>query len=124
MFDVMKFASLVHRGVALDASVLPPAAVIGMATRDGARALGLDAGCIAPGRLADLVLVDLRQLHLQPAVAATVETNLVHAARGSDVRLAIVDGEVVVEEGRLVRMAAAPIVDAMRAAAQRLMAAG
>ena len=122
MFDVMKFASLVHRGVALDASVLTAPSVIGMATVRGARALGLEAGCIAPGRLADLTLVDLRQFHLQPGVPAAVEANLVHAARGSDVRMVIVDGEIVVEDGRLVRLPMAPIVESMRAAAERLMA--
>ncbi|HZV93995.1 MAG TPA: amidohydrolase [Caldimonas sp.] len=120
MFDVMKFASLLHRGVALDASVISPAAVLGMATHGGA--LGQEGGSIAPGRVADLILVDVRQFHLQPAVPSTIETNLVHSARGSDVRTVIVDGEVVVEDGQLVRLPMAPIVDSMRATADRLMA--
>lgn len=122
MFDVMKFASLIQRGVTFDATVLAPAAVIGMAARGGARGLGQQTGCIAPGLLADLTLVNLRQFHLQPAVPATIETNLVHAARGSDVRTVIVDGEVVVEDGHLLRMPVQLILESMRAAADRLMA--
>jgi 5-methylthioadenosine/S-adenosylhomocysteine deaminase len=123
MFDVMKFASLIHKGIALDAAVLPPSTVIGMATRSGASALGLGAGCIAPGLLADLTLVNLRQFHLQSAAPEAVETNLVHAARGSDVTMVVVDGEIVVEGGRLVRMAMEPVLDSMQAVAERLQRA-
>jgi len=99
MFDVMKFASLIHKGVQADPSVLPPAAVLAMATRHGARALGIPAGTLEPGSLADLVVVRLDHLHLQPAVPETIVTNLVHAARGSDVNLVMVHGQVVVAEG-------------------------
>ncbi|MDB5948040.1 MAG: cytosine deaminase, partial [Ramlibacter sp.] len=123
MFDVMKFASLIHKGIRLDAGVLPAPAVLRMATLDGAQALGVEAGAIAAGRLADLTLVDLNQFHLQPATSETVATNLVHAARGADVRMVLVDGKVVVEDGRLVRIDTAATLAAMQAAGQRLMAA-
>jgi 5-methylthioadenosine/S-adenosylhomocysteine deaminase len=123
MFDVMKFASLIHKGVRLDAGVLPAPSVLRMGTQDGAQALGLEAGAIAPGRLADLTLVDLNKFHLQPATPETVATNLVHAARGSDVRMVLIDGEVVVEDGRLVRIDTGATLTAMQAAGRRLMAA-
>ena len=101
MFDVMKFASLIAKGTALDPCVLPANEVLSMATADGAAAIGLDTGEIAPGRPADLTLVAVDRFHLQPAVPETVVTNLVHAARGSDVEMVIVDGVVVVDQGRL-----------------------
>lgn len=101
MFDVMKFASLLAKGIALDPSLLPPGDVLAMASAAGAAALRVDAGEIAPGRLADLTLVAADRFHLQPALPETVATNLVHAARGSDVDTVIVDGRVVVERGRL-----------------------
>jgi 5-methylthioadenosine/S-adenosylhomocysteine deaminase len=101
MFDVMKFASLLHKGVGHDPAILKPGEVLGMATADGAAALDLKAGRIAPGQLADLTLVATDRFHLQPAVPDTIVTNLVHAARGSDVDTVIVDGRVVVERGRL-----------------------
>ena len=121
LFDVMKFASLLHKGVSQDPGVLPPEAIVEMATRAGALAIGLDAGELAIGRLADLTLVDLRRFHLQPATSETVTTNLVHAARGSDVHTVIVGGEVVVQAGRLARGDERQIVAAMRAAAAGLM---
>jgi 5-methylthioadenosine/S-adenosylhomocysteine deaminase len=101
MFDVMKFASLLHKGVSSDPSVLPPGEILDMATRAGAAALHLPIGAIAPGKKADLVLVQLDGFHLQPSVADTIVTNLVHAARGSDVAIVMVDGVVVVKDGRL-----------------------
>ena len=58
-------------------------------------------GLIRPGLKADLVLVRLDGLHVQPCVADTIVTNLVHAARGSDVSMVMVDGQVVVKDGRM-----------------------
>jgi 5-methylthioadenosine/S-adenosylhomocysteine deaminase len=114
MFDVMKFASLLHKGSTLDPGVLPATDVLAMATRDGAAAVGVDAGEIAVGKLADRTLVDLRRFHLPPATPEAVATNLVHAARGSDVDTVIVGGEVVVEGGRLVRVDGQHVLAAMR----------
>lgn len=122
-FDVMKFASLLQKGVHLDPALLTPQEVLAMATRAGADALGIDAGAIVAGRLADLTLVDLRRFHLQPATPATTATNLVHAARGSDVHSVVVGGELVVEAGRLVAIDEASVLAAMREAGERLMAA-
>lgn len=101
MFDVMKFASLLHKGVAGDPAVLPPDQVLGMATRDGANALGLPVGAISPGLKADLVLLRLDSYHLQPSVAETLKTNLVHAARGPDVVMVMIDGRMIVQNGCL-----------------------
>lgn len=120
LFDVMKFASLLHKGSTLDPRVLPADDVLAMATRDGAAAVGLDAGEIAAGRLADLTLVDLRRFHLQPATPEAIATNLVHAARGSDVDTVIVGGEVVVEGGRLQRVDEQRLLAAMRRTAAAL----
>ena len=99
MFEVMKFASLIQKGVRHDPAALPSAQVLAMATQSGARALGLPAGDLAPGMRADLTMVRLDRFHLQPASPDTIVTNLVHAARGSDVDLVMVDGKIVVESG-------------------------
>lgn len=101
MFDAMKFASLLAKGAARDPALLPPHQVLAMATRQGGAALGLDVGMLAPGMLADLILVRLDVLHMQPALPPNVTTNLVHAARGADVDTVLVGGRVVVERGVL-----------------------
>jgi 5-methylthioadenosine/S-adenosylhomocysteine deaminase len=63
-----------------------------MATRSGARALGIDdrVGHLAPGMKADVVLLDFRQAHLFPR--HDVISHLVYAARAGDVRHVFVNG--------------------------------
>jgi 5-methylthioadenosine/S-adenosylhomocysteine deaminase len=97
----MKFASLLHKGISGDPTMLPSGDVLDMATRRGGAALDLPIGEIASGAKADLVLVRLDGFHVQPCIPDTVVTNLVHAARGSDVSMVMVDGRIVVRDGRL-----------------------
>jgi 5-methylthioadenosine/S-adenosylhomocysteine deaminase len=73
-----------------------------MATRCGAAALDIRAGAVTPGNVADLILVRLDSFHTQPMTPEAAPTNLVHAARGSDVVLTMVAGEILTREGRLV----------------------
>ena len=80
-----------------------PAAVdlFELATLGGARALGIDVdiGSIEAGKCADLVVLDLARAH---AVGpADIYTRLVYSARASDVRLVLVGGEIVVQDGAL-----------------------
>jgi 5-methylthioadenosine/S-adenosylhomocysteine deaminase len=85
-----------------------------MATREGARALGLEAeiGSIEVGKRADLVLVD--------AAGPDPYSTLVYAARGTDVRTTIVDGEVLVDAGRPTRWDPSDLAAAARAEARAL----
>lgn len=121
MFDVMKFASLLAKGITLDPATLPAPAVLAMATRDGAAALGLDTCDIAPGRLADLTLIAADRFHLQPATPQTAVTNIVHAARGSDVDTVIVGGRITVERGRLATLDQGELFAQYRSTGRALM---
>ena len=69
------------------------------------------------------MLVRLDQLHLQPAVPETIVTNLVHAARGSDVDTVIVDGRVVVEGGALTMADQRAIFDRLGKIGRQLLSA-
>jgi 5-methylthioadenosine/S-adenosylhomocysteine deaminase len=109
LFDVMKFTSLLQKGALRDPAVLPPRQVLEMATLRGGRALQAPIGIIQPGMAADLILVRLDRLHVQPSVPDTVATNLVHAARGSDVSMTMVAGRVLVRDGELLAMPLEPI---------------
>jgi 5-methylthioadenosine/S-adenosylhomocysteine deaminase len=121
-FDTMKFASLLPKGLACDATALPAGEVLDMATRGGAALLGLEIGRIAPGCRADLALLRGDRVHLQPVLPETIVTNLVHAARGGDVDTVLVDGKIVVEAGRLVAMPEAELARQARDAAKTLLA--
>jgi 5-methylthioadenosine/S-adenosylhomocysteine deaminase len=101
MIEAMKDAALLHKVVAKDAGVLSAGDVFKMATRGGARAIGMgdQLGMIKEGFLADLVLIDLRAPHLTPVHDPLAA--LVYSARGSDVSMVLVDGELAVRDGRV-----------------------
>jgi 5-methylthioadenosine/S-adenosylhomocysteine deaminase len=93
-----------------------------MATREGARALGLEheLGSIEPGKRADLIVVERDRAHLAPD--RNPWSTLAYAARGSDVRLTMVDGEVLVDRFSLVRLDAAAISAEARYCSDELVA--
>lgn len=81
-----------------------PRHVFHMATLGGAKALGQDAeiGSLEAGKKADLVVFDANWPHLRPYVNPL--GNLVHTGTGRDVKMVLVDGEVLVEGGRPTRV--------------------
>lgn len=102
MFDVMKFASLLHKGVFRNPRVMPVHQILGMATECAGQIIGEPGlGVLAPGMKADLITVRADDFHVQPMLPDTVLTNLVHAARGSDVSLVMVAGRIVARDGEL-----------------------
>ena len=115
MFEEMRLAAVLqavrHRPGALTARD-----VIAMATREGARALGLekDIGSIEVGKRADLILVDAHG----PDPYSTV----VYASRGADVRTTIVDGQVLIDEFKPTRWDFNEITAIARAEAKALAA--
>jgi atrazine chlorohydrolase/5-methylthioadenosine/S-adenosylhomocysteine deaminase/melamine deaminase len=99
VFGSMKLLALLHRAVTRDAGVISPRKVVEMATIDGAHALGMGRliGSIEPGKRADLVILDLDEPRMTPAVdlyAALVFQQPVVA-----VRTVLVDGRTVVADG-------------------------
>jgi 5-methylthioadenosine/S-adenosylhomocysteine deaminase len=66
-------------------------------------------------------MVRLDGFHLQPATAETIRTNLVHAARGSDVAMTMVDGRILVRDGRLTVLPQDLLRDQARAVGLELM---
>jgi 5-methylthioadenosine/S-adenosylhomocysteine deaminase len=107
MFEVMKFASLMHRAVRVDAGLQQAPDVLRMATRNGARALGHDTGELSPGKKADVILVDTQNecfTPLMPESSDHVFSHLVFAANGACVDTTIVDGEVVMRHRGLTRV--------------------
>ena len=94
MFEEMHLASLIHKGLAKDPTVLSAWDVIDMATVNGAKALGMsDTGEIAVGRKADLCVVDLESPHLTPCL--DIPNLIVNSMHASDVVETIVNGRTV-----------------------------
>ena len=120
LFEEMKQSILVQRVHTLDPTVCTAEEAFEMATREGARYLGIDAGVLAPGKLADVVVVDLERPHLRPL--HRVVSTLVYSARGSDVVMTIVGGEVIYEDGRCTRVEEEPVMAEAQARAGELIA--
>ena len=104
LFEVMKFASLMHRASRVDASLQQAPDVVRMATRNGADALGHETGRLAPGRKADVILVNLKSQMFTPLMPGNADhlfSHLVFAANGSCVDTTIIDGKIVMEDRQL-----------------------
>ncbi|MEJ5360168.1 MAG: amidohydrolase [Desulfobacterales bacterium] len=101
LFREMDTVAKVHKGKTLDPAVMDAETVLAMATREGARAIGLGetTGTLEAGKRADLIVVDTRRPHLVPLYRPA--SQLVYAARGSDVVCTVVEGRVLMEGGRI-----------------------
>lgn len=106
-------------------AVLGADVALAMATRGGSTALGMggELGTVEPGKIADLVVVDVSSPHLQPILDPV--WTLVHRAHGHDVVHVVVGGELVVTDGHLTRVDERALVEEARdVAASYLRRAG
>lgn len=103
MFHDMKLAALLHKHKYKDGTLTPAWKALRMATIDGAKALGMEneIGSLRPGKLADLIVIDLAYPHLNPIYDAPIRNlipNLVYSARGHEVEMVMIDGKMIVED--------------------------
>jgi cytosine/adenosine deaminase-related metal-dependent hydrolase len=114
----MRYASLISRLMDRNACGARPAEVFNAATIGGADALGRkDLGRLTAGAKADLVIINLRSTRYGPMrdpINALVEYGC-----GADVETVIVDGEVVIENGRSTRIDEAELFAQAETGAQR-----
>jgi 5-methylthioadenosine/S-adenosylhomocysteine deaminase len=121
MFEEMRLAAVLQ-AMRKEPGVLPAREVLWMATRAGARTLGLenDIGSLEVGKKADIIVVDRHRPHLAPG--PDPYSTLVYAVRGSDVRTTIVDGVVLVDDFAATRVDRIEIAHEARESARRLAA--
>ena len=123
MFEAMKSAQLLQRIRDLDPASTSSEMMLGLATRNGGRMLRKNLGTLTPGALADFIAIDMNGIHHQPSNRPVC--NLTLSTRGSDVRHVVVNGEVVVENGRSTRVDQDKIIaDAVQAASGLIDRAG
>lgn len=98
-FREMYLASVLQKLTRRDAAAGGADAVLEMACVGGARAMGLDeADDLAPGKLADLVVINLKRPNMQPE--NNIPRNLVYAGSKENVRLTMVNGRILYENGQ------------------------
>ena len=98
MFREMYLVTVLQKLQQRDAAVCDAADVLSMACSGGATAMGLDAECLRAGKLADLTVIDLHQPNMYP-VHNTVK-NIVYSGSNANVRLTMVGGKILYENGQ------------------------
>lgn len=98
MIEEMHLAALIHNGILRDPTAMPPAQILNMATRNGARLQGReDTGVLAVGKKADIIALSMDAPHMHPSLSPL--PTLIYSAQGSDVCLTMVDGKILYENG-------------------------
>ena len=101
LIDILKVAANLQKAVTLDTSVFSADDILEMACRCGAMAFGEPEalGSLEPGKLADVVMVDMNTLRL--GLSKNVVSALVYTAGSADVDTVIVDGQILMQNKRV-----------------------
>lgn len=124
-FQEMRLAGLIHKP-RVGPKAMPATTVLELATLNGARALGLEdkIGSLEPGKLADVITVNVRGLHNRPCGFTEAASQLVYALAAHDVDTTIVGGRVLMQDGQLTELNAYQVAArAERALAELLVRA-
>ncbi|MEM3556266.1 MAG: amidohydrolase [Candidatus Micrarchaeia archaeon] len=117
MLETMKFAALLQKNHLWDAEVINAQQALDFATRNGADALGIDAGRIQEGRLADLILIELKTPNMIPFNPS----NIVYSSNPSNISDVIIDGKLVMREREIVTIDEEKTIEKIRRVAERFI---
>lgn len=97
MFEEVRLAALLAKGITGDPTTVPAATALSMGTRLGARAMHMEdlIGTLEKGKRADLIIVDISTLHNTPRFHrndVNIYSQLVYSAKSSDVKSVMVNG--------------------------------
>ncbi len=104
LWEEMRLAALIHKVKALDPTAVPAPMALDMATRMGARAIGLgdQTGRLEPGLQADLIQVDYSRTRQQPLY--NVRSHLVYILDSQDVVTTIVAGQILMQDRKVLSL--------------------
>ncbi len=95
MFEEMKIASLLQKMHYHNPTLMPAKEVFEMATINGAKTFNIDSGIVEQGKTADMILINLKDVHLVPR--HNLISNIVYAANSSCVNTTICDGKILMQ---------------------------
>jgi len=118
MFEAMRQAAFQQKLVSMDPTAISAPEALEMATFGGARVLGRSQrlGSLEPGKLADVIIVGMSKARQQPLFDPV--SQIVYASRGDDVETTIVNGKVLMLNGKVLTMDPARVLSEARAAAE------
>jgi len=122
MFEVMKIAGLLHKGVSKNPTLVPAEKALQMATIEGAKALLWEEkiGSIEVGKEADLAIIDFRKPNLRPLFNET--SHIVYSAKAADVDTVLVKGKVVMENRKITTIDVNRVMRMAEKAKEKLLA--
>jgi 5-methylthioadenosine/S-adenosylhomocysteine deaminase len=120
MFEAMRQAAFLHKLQTGDPRVIPARTALEMATREGARALGLEQsiGSLEPGKRADIIVVQMSRPRQQPLFDPVAQ--VVYTTRGDDVETTIVNGKVLMRNRQVLTLDESRVLGDARAAADQV----
>jgi 5-methylthioadenosine/S-adenosylhomocysteine deaminase len=124
MFDTMRICALLHKHSRSDPTALPAQMALDLATRGGAKVLGMERsiGSIETGKFADMILLDTRSPNLMPIHGKdTVISDLVYSANRANVDSTIVNGRLLMENRQFITLDPKIIVQNVNRVTQDLL---
>jgi 5-methylthioadenosine/S-adenosylhomocysteine deaminase len=120
LWETLRLMALTQKERAGLGEAMPIAEALAIATHGSAKVYGQpdDLGAVEPGRLADLILIDLDGTHHQPLY--NVGASLVYNLQAPDVRTVIIDGQVVMRDRQLLTIDKTEVIAQVRARMERL----
>ncbi|MCG6916864.1 MAG: amidohydrolase [Deltaproteobacteria bacterium] len=120
MLAEMDSVAKLHKVYRMDPTIMKAKTVVQLATRGGARVLGLEelVGSLEPGKKADLIGLDLDRPHLTPLY--NIYSHVVYAASAADVTLNIINGRIVMRDGELLTLDVEKVMAEVRAIAKKI----
>jgi 5-methylthioadenosine/S-adenosylhomocysteine deaminase len=117
----LRIAGAAQKQMTGDRTALPSMKILEMVTVDAAKAIGMEGklGILSPGYLADLVMLDISGLHAAPNYS--LADTIIYTCTGRDIQTVIVNGQVVVEGGRLLTADEEELVQLAEATGRRLI---
>lgn len=115
MFEETRLAAFLQKGVFGDPTLLPAKTVWQMATIEGARALHIShlTGSLEPGKKADIAVISANRTHQLPRFwrdPEAVYSQLVYATKSTDVRDVLVNGQILMQNRRLLTLDEAAVL--------------
>lgn len=120
MFEEMKSAAYLQKVTYKSATAITAFDILEMATINGAKTLGLEneIGSLEVGKKADIIIIDLNKSHLCPV--HDIYSTLVYSANGNDVETVIVDGNIIMENRKILGIEEEEIISKCNDIVQRL----
>lgn len=125
MFNEMKFAAILNKVKRSDPKVFPAWLSLRLATIESAKSIGLDheIGSLKKGKKADIIILNLEEPTLCPIYTDPIRNivpNLVYSARGNEVETVLIDGQIIMENRKLITVDEKEAIRQAQAAANQI----